>query len=118
MRRRWSILLFSTVVALIGDVWVAGEHWWKMQFLLMLIAAVLALFAVIRDLPDKGFAVSTLALSVLMLLDVLESLGDLVRGEGYVHLSLGFVLFAVGTLATFGTSIGILTMQPPARGRA
>lgn len=117
MKRRWQILFGCALAALLGSLWLAQSLHLGMvraSSVGQLAAVLIAGFAMAKNVTDKNLAFAVLGCSAIELLDTLQWLGVVMRGD---HSGVGvpFALMAAGTLATVGMGIAIVTAAPTPR---
>lgn len=116
MKRRWQILFGCALAALVGSLWLAASldiGMVRASTLGLVAACAIAGYAMVKPVAtDKGLAAAVLGGSAIELLDTLQWLGMVMRGD-HSGVGLPFALMAGGTLATVGMAIAILTAAPP-----
>jgi hypothetical protein len=117
MRARWRLLFWIVLGSLIGLSWVAqrmGAPMWglvNVPFIGMVVAAVVAFFAMVTTAEDRWPAAVVLACWIPTALDLLRAtiiLPYFIREVGAPA-----ALFLGGSVATFVQALYILFARPP-----
>ena len=117
MKRRWSVLFWSSLGTLIGMSWLASSLGMHLTALLglglagMVIATVIAFIAMKRGIESKAPAVIILICAAPLGIDMTRVLPELPFFIKYFGVSI--VLVVVGNLATVATAIVLLLAGPP-----
>ncbi|HSD87973.1 MAG TPA: hypothetical protein VLB44_10685 [Kofleriaceae bacterium] len=117
MKRRWSVLFWSSLASLIGLSWLASSFGIGLSTLIsgalvgMVIATALAFIAMVKDLDRKWPAAVALICAGPMAIEVLKAVPDVAMIIRF--LGAPFALIMLGTIATVASAVAILTMAPP-----
>ena len=117
MKRRWSVLFWCSLAALIGVSWLAARFGMSLTSMMsigligMICACAIAFFAMVRAIPAKWPAALVLVGAAPATIDMgrlLPHMTLIVRYFGGAG-----VLLVTGTLATTLSALVILAAKPP-----
>ena len=117
MKRRWTVLFYCALAALIGISWLAKSlhislgSFMGLSLIGMIVATAMAGFAMLRNQQDKAPAAIVLACAAPMIMDTVGWLDDL--SFIFSYFGAPFALMTAGVLATAATSIFILVTPLP-----
>jgi len=116
MKRRWSVLFWSALAALIGLSWLAKSFGvlvteLGVSLFGMVAATAIAFLAMVKGFRQKWPAATVLVCAAPMALQVFRLLPDIALIIRYFGPP--FAVIILGTIATVASAVAILTMLPP-----
>ena len=118
VKRRWSLLFWLSLTTLIGVSWLASTFGMDMMSLLTVgmigavAAAIVAFFAMIRNVQQKWPAAVVLICAGPFGLDTIRALTDIAMLVNVIGVSI--LLVVLGNLGTIAYAIVVLASRPPA----